>query len=152
MPGGGRAPVAISSSVSMKDARGVPSPKPNKGALRQAGKARRALQALRERFRQFAEARRSATLPADHPALLDEDTRALSKLGWGSSDHATGASGSGGGSPDGGPPRNTGPPTLAAIARAARFGVGGALMASLGGCIGILKASFESMDGTQFPM
>ena len=142
MPGGGRDPVAISGSVSMKDARGVPSPKPDKGALRQAGKAKRAFLALRERLRHFAEARRGAALPVDHPALLDEDARALSGLGWGSSDHATGASGSGGGSPGGGPPRNTGPPTPAAFTRAAHFGVGGALMASFLGGIGNSRAPF----------
>jgi hypothetical protein len=135
--GGGRDPVAISCSVSMKEVKGTPSPKPDKGAIRQAGKARRAFLALRERLRQFAEARRSPTLPVDRPALLDEDARALSELGWGSADHATGASGSGGGSPGGGPPRNTRPPAITSFARAARFGVGGALMASfLGGISG----------------
>ncbi len=83
MPGGGRDPVAISGSVNMKEAKGVPSAKPDKGAVRRLGKARRAFLALRERLRQFAEVRRSATLKADHPALLDEDARALSELGWG---------------------------------------------------------------------
>ena len=117
-------------SAIVREAKGMPSPKPDKGALRQARKARRTFLALRERLRHFAEARRGAALSANHAVPLADDARASSELGWGSADHATSSGGSGGGAPRGGPPRNTGPPTLSAFARAARYGVGGALMAS----------------------
>ena len=51
MCGGGRYPTAIAASVAMKGAKGAPSPKPDKGALWQAGKAKRVFLALRERLR-----------------------------------------------------------------------------------------------------
>lgn len=135
MPCGGRDPVSVSASVGMKEAKGVPAPKPDKGALRQASQVRRTFLTLRSRLRAWAELRRRGRAQA--PTLLE--AREVSALGW-TAQGAGASPGGGGGTPGGGPVQNTGPPILACalgshFATAARSITFGAVMASLAGSI-----------------
>lgn len=135
MPGGGRDPVAVSASVCMKEAKGVPAPKPDKGALRQASQVRRTFLTLRSRLQAWAELRRRGRAQAPTPL----EAREVSALGW-TAQGAGAATGGGGGTASGGPDQNTGPPTLACalgsrFATSARSLAFGAVMASFAGSI-----------------
>ena len=117
MCGGGRDPRAVAMSVAMKEAKGSPSPRLDPGARRALGRAKRLFLILRERLRQWREARKRTR--EDQTGLPEGMAAALASLGWGSTPMFSGSCA--GGSSGGGPEQNTGPPPRSA--RSLAFGI-----------------------------
>jgi len=129
--GSGRDPRGIAMSVSMKEAKGAPSPKVDLLARRALRRAKRLFLVLRDQLQAWRETRKLRGAEGDH-GLSQNLAQDLSCLGWGSARAFAGSSS--GGSSSGGGVRNTGPPSPASMppapARAARSVGFGLFMAS----------------------
>ena len=140
MCGSGRDPRGIAMSVSMKEAKGIPSPRLDPMARRALNRAQRLFLVAWDQLRAWREARKQRGAGDDAP-LAQDLAQALSSLGWGSALPAAG--GSAGGSSAGGGVRNTGPPDPAstpALARTTRTVGFGAFMASFFWCMQISQS------------
>ena len=87
MCGSSRDPHVVAWSVSMKDAKGAPSSRPDAQAIRVLGRAKPLFLILLQRLRQWREARKLGG--ADRSSLPEELTSALSGLTWGTTPLAT---------------------------------------------------------------
>jgi hypothetical protein len=147
--GSGRDPRGIAMSVSMKEAKGAPSPKVDLLTRRALRLANRLFLELREHLQAWREARKRCQV-GDEPSLAQDLALELSSLGWGASALAFAGS-SAGGSSSGGGVRNTGPPspapaspTQARTTRSVGFGI---FMASFLGWISLAESVRCGLSG-----